>query len=108
MKSKLEQYSQSLKKALGTIIYKEIPDVPSFTIRDVLVDPSLQSARVWLQTTEDGVKLINDKRSYIQAGIKKFIKSRYTPRLTFIQDDEYLDTVDSLFDKLKNEDPNAN
>ena len=112
-KSKLEQYNQAFKKALGTIVYKVIPDIESFTVTDFLLDPSFMNARVWVKTTEPGLKRLEEKRADIQAQLKNYVKTRYTPKLTFILDDKYLDHLDALFSEVEkvtpptdeNEDP---
>ncbi len=104
-KSKLEQYNQSFKKAIGSVIYKLIPNIPSFTVTDVLIDPSLRTGRVWVRTTPEGFKLIEEKRVDIQNNIKRFVKTRYTPKLSFVADDRYLDHLDNLFSEVESEKP---
>lgn len=105
MKSKLEQYNQAFKKALGTIVYKVIPDIESFTVTDFLLDPSFMNARVWVRTTNDDLKHLEEKRADIQGHLKDYVKTRYTPKLTFILDDSYLDHIDTLFSEVEKENP---
>lgn len=100
MKSKLEQVNQAVKKALGTAVYKQIPDIENFSIVDVLIDPSYEHGRVWVTTTPEGLELLNQKRVDIQNSISRYVKLRYTPKLTFIMDDRYLDHMDDLFSKV--------
>lgn len=104
-KSKLEQYNQAFKKAIGTIAYKLIPDIESFTVTDFLLDPSFMTARVWVKTTEAGFKKLEEKRADIQGELKNYVKTRYTPKLTFVPDDNYLERLDTLFSEVEQEKP---
>ena len=97
MKRKLEQVNQSFKKALGQILLKAVPDADHLTVADVLIDPSLQHGRVWLKTTPSTLKRVEEKRPEIQRMLVRYVKTRYTPRLTFLTDDNYLDHLDDLF-----------
>ncbi len=99
-KNKLEQVNQSYKKALGQILLKEFPEIIQLSVSDVLIDPSYQNGRVWLLTDPETVKLVEARRSLIQASIKKYVKTRYTPKLSFIADDRYLDKIDELYSKI--------
>ena len=101
-KSKLEQYNQAFKKALPTVIYKKIPDVGQFSITDVLIDPSLMHGRVWISANPVSVKRIEEKRIDIQNDMQRYVKTRYTPKLTFIIDDNYLNKIDNLFNEIEN------
>lgn len=106
-KSKLEQYNQAYKKALPGAIIKLIPDLGTITIADVLIDPSLTHGKVWVRVSVEGLSRIEERRGDIQKEIVKHVKTRYTPKLQFIQDDQYLDHLDDLFASLgqpKNED----
>lgn len=96
-KSKLEQYNQAYKKALPAAILKLIPDFGSITIADVLIDPSLTHGKVWVKVTADGLDKLIERRGDIQKEIVKHVKTRYTPKLEFILDDQYLERLDDLF-----------
>jgi ribosome-binding factor A len=98
--NKLERLNQSLKKALGTVIRQELPDHPLLVIVDVLVDQSLQSARVWVKATADELMILESKRPAIQAALGSQLKIRYTPKLTFLADDHYLDSLDQLYQQI--------
>lgn len=100
-KSKLEQNNQAYKKAIGEILLKELPGVLPLSVSDVLLDPSFQHGRVWLSTTPEILAQAEKKRSVIQVQLKAKIKGRYTPRLSFLIDDQYLGELDNLFDQLK-------
>jgi|GEM_PF-1337275 len=101
MKSKLEQYNQSYKKALGTVIYKLIPDIGSLSVTDVLLDPSFQHGRVWLHASTAALARIQAKRVDIQNSLARYVKTRYTPKLTFVIDDRYLEQMDQLFHQVE-------
>jgi ribosome-binding factor A len=100
VKNKIEQVSQSLKKALGQVLLKEFPHQTELAIADVLVDPNFKSARVWLRATRELMIQINKHRGKIQSELGKYIEGRYTPKLTFLVDDNYLEHLDELFYKL--------
>lgn len=100
MKQKLEQVNKSVKKALGTILLKELPNASPLTVIDVLIDPSYQHGRAWLQTTSEILALVEAKRPEIQAQLSRYVKLRYTPKLSFIIDDNYLNKLDELFAQL--------
>lgn len=103
MNRKLEQLNIALKKALTTTIMRELPELPSFTINDVLLDPSFQHGRVWIKAGTGVVELINGKRAVIQKSLTRYVKLRYTPKLTFLQDDSYLEHIDQLFSEVEKE-----
>lgn len=101
MKSKLEQNNQAFKKAIGEILLKVLPGTMPLTVSDVLLDPSFQHGRVWLSTNPEILKMVEDKRHEVQQLLKTKVKSRYTPRLQFLMDDDYLDKLDTLFEKVE-------
>lgn len=102
--NRLEQLNVAYKKALGEVLLKEFPHLTNLTVADVLIDPSTQSGRVFLATTSSILEELTKKRGDIQNMLKKYIKGRYTPRLTFLADDNYLNHLDNLFEKVnKNE-----
>lgn len=103
MNRKLEQLNIALKKALGTVILRELPELPSFTVSDVLLDPSFQHGRVWIKAGTETIDLINEKRAAIQKSLPRYVKTRYTPKLTFLQDDSYLEHIDELFSEIDND-----
>ena len=100
-KNKLEQVNQSYKKALGQILLKEFPEIVELVVTDVLIDPSYTHGRVWLRTTPEILKQVTAKRPAIAAQLKQYVKTRYTPSLTFVLDKGELDTIDELFEQLK-------
>lgn len=103
MNNRLEQLSIAYKKALGAILLKEFPHLASLTVTDVLIDPSGKTGRVWLATTEEILKEVEQKRGDIQGQLKKHVITRYTPKISFVLDDRYLDRIDNLFDKIDHE-----
>ena len=103
MNNRLEQLNIAYKKALGAILLKEFPHLPNLTVVDVLIDPSGKSGRVWLATTSEVIKEVEQHRGEIQSQLKKHVVTRYTPILTFILDDKYLDQIENLFDKIHDE-----
>lgn len=100
MANRLEQLNIAYKKALGTVLLKEFPQVLPLSVTDVLINPSTQSARVWLETTPETLRQVQAKRNEIQNAVNKLLSMRYTPKLTFMIDDHYLDHIDELFDEL--------
>lgn len=96
-KSKLEQYNQAYKKALPAAVIKLIPDIGALTIVDVLIDPSLKHGKVWVRVSAENLERLRDRRGDIQKEITTHVKTRYTPKLEFIQDDQYLEHLDDLF-----------
>lgn len=102
-KSKLEQNNQAYKRAIGEILLKVLPGVLPLTVSDVLLDPSFQHGRVWLATNEKILKEVEAKRPEIQAQLITKIAGRYTPRLQFLMDDQYLGKLDNLFKEVETE-----
>ena len=101
MDNRLEQLSISIKKALGAVLLKEFPHVPNLTITDVLIDPSERTGRVWLSTTPEILKEVEHRRGGIQGWLKTRVKTRFTPKLTFLLDDNYLRKIDNLFTEIE-------
>lgn len=102
MKKKLEQVNQSYKKAISQIIRKEFPAIVELTVSDVLVDPSYQHGRAWLKTTPEVLEEVMKKRGDIQTQLQKYVKTRYTPRFTYVLDEGEIDKLDSLFEQVRN------
>ncbi len=82
---------------------REFPHVTNLTVTDVLIDPSGRTGRVWLATTLETLEEVEHKRGDIQAQLKKHVVTRYTPKLNFVQDDNYLNQIDILFNKIDHE-----
>ena len=97
---KISRLNRALLKAIGSIILND-SNFNKLLVRDVLVDPSLKSARVWLTGPKDQVELINAKRISIQNQLPRHLKIRETPKLTFLLEDQYLDHMEQLFQALK-------
>ena len=104
MKKDLERRNQAYKKAVGQVIAQILPDVQPLNVVDVLLDPSRQTARVWLNTNHGGLKQLQARLGEVQRQLASKIKARYTPKLEFIIDDRYLEKMDDLFSKI-NENP---
>lgn len=103
MNNRLEQLSIAYKKALGAILLKEFPHNNNLAVTDVLIDLSGRTGRVWLATTPETLLEVERKRGDIQAQLKKHVVTRYTPKLNFLQDDNYLNQIDSLFNTINHE-----
>lgn len=101
MNNRLEQLSIAYKKALGAVLLKQFPYVPNLTITDVLIDPSERTGRVWLSTTPEILKAVEHRRGTIQGWLKSRVKTRFTPRFTFLLDDNYLGKIDNLFTEIE-------
>lgn len=101
MKTKLEQFNRTLEKAIIQIISKHIEDGASISVSDVLTDPSFQKARVWVRASTAKIEWLNKNRHEVQKHFKEYLKLRSTPVLEFIQDDQYIDKIDDLFEKLE-------
>ncbi len=101
MKHKLEQFNQSLKKALGQILLKRYPEELTATVTDVLLDPSFQHGRVWVRCSPELLIKLNKQRGEVQSDIKLYLKTRYTPKLEFLIDDNYVEHLDQLFETTK-------
>lgn len=99
-KNKLEQINQSYKKALGAVLLKEFPDIIQLSVSYVLIDPSFQHGRAWLNTTPEILSQIERKRPEIQNLMKKHVKTRYTPKLTFELETGETEKLDELFNKI--------
>jgi ribosome-binding factor A len=99
--NKLEQINQSYKKALAQILVRELPHVVELTVSDVLIDPSYQHGRVWLRTNPEILALVEAKRSDILTQLTEYVKTRYTPRLTFVIDDGRIDRIDELITTIE-------
>jgi len=107
VKSRIEQVNKALKKVLGEILLREFPDLLPLGVQDVLIDPPLERARVWLRTTAKILAEVEKKRQAIQLEIPKRVKLPRTPKLTFLLDDQYLDNLDQLFEKIEQQDPSS-
>lgn len=105
MNTKVERYNESYKKAVANILKKELPEVTPLTVTNVLIDPSLRHGTVYLHTTVEIIKLIEVKRKAILTALTEHVSTRYTPKLTFVIDDDYLDRIDFLFEKIDQEKP---
>ena len=103
MNNRLEQLSIAYKKALGAILLKEFPHLTPLTVIDVLIDPSGKTGRVWLSTTGEILKEVEQRRGDIQSQLKKHVVTRYTPKISFVLDDKYLDKIDNLFTEIEHE-----
>lgn len=101
--NKLEQINQAYKKALAQILVRELPHIVELTVSDVLIDPSYQHGRVWLRTTPEVLELVESKRSDILTQLTKFVKTRYTPKLTFLIDDGRIDRIEELLKEIATE-----
>lgn len=104
MNNKLAILNGSYKKALGAILLKEFPHLATLAVADVLIDPSGKTGRVWLSTTAEILKEVEQRRGDIQNQLKKHVVTRYTPSFSFILDDKYLDRIDNLFNEIEHED----
>lgn len=103
MNNRLEQLSIAYKKALGAILLKEFPHIATLNVSDVLIDPSGKTGRVWLSTSIETLKEVEQRRGDIQNKLKKHVVTRYTPSFSFILDDRYLDRIDNLFTEIHHE-----
>ncbi|QQG50109.1 MAG: ribosome-binding factor A [Candidatus Berkelbacteria bacterium] len=101
-KNKLEQVNQSYKKALGAVLLREFPDIVELSVSYVLIDPSYQHGRVWLKTTPEILTKVENKRHEIQTAMKRYVKTRYTPKLAFLIETGEVEKIDELFSKLDN------
>ena len=101
MSNRLEQLNVAYKKALGAVFLKDFPHFTNLTVADFLLDPSTQTGRVFLKTDQKTIDALVGERGKIQDALKKYVKTRYTPRLTFVIDDEYLDKMDELFETIE-------
>jgi len=97
--NKLELINSSYKKAIAKLLQRKFPDQPP-TVTDVLIDPTMKTGRVWLRADQATLSAVLKKRAELQAELPKLIKTRYLPHLEFIADDNYLDRLDELFDKV--------
>lgn len=100
MKNQLEKLNAAYKKALGAILLKGLSRSSFISIGDVLIDPSGQTGRVWLSADTKTLEEIETNRANIQRQLAKRVQTRYTPKLTFLRDDNYLSSIDSLFNHL--------
>lgn len=107
MKNKLQQVNQAYKKALGQILVNEFPGIVELTVSDVLIDPSYKHGRVWLRATDEVVGQVEERRVAIQAAMKNYVKTRYTPKLQFIQEEGYVERIDQLFEELEKHAPKS-
>lgn len=101
MNNKFEKYNQAYKKALASILLKELPGIWPLSVSDVLVDPSLKHGRVYLKTNPDILKQVEAKRSTILTSLTKHVNTRYTPSFVFLIDDNYVDNLDNLYDLIE-------
>ena len=101
MENRLEKLNIAYKKALGEVLLKEFSHVAHLSVSDVIIDPSTQTGRVYLATDPDILNLINQRRGDIQQQLTKYIQTRYTPKFSFVIDDNYLNHIDQLFDSIK-------
>ncbi|MEK7171079.1 MAG: hypothetical protein AAB774_02135 [Patescibacteria group bacterium] len=101
MNNRLEQLSIAYKKALGAVLLKEFSHHADLTVVDVLLDPSIKTGRVWLATTPEILHEVEDRRGDIQSQLTKYVITRYTPKFSFLLDDNYLGKIDNLFTEIE-------
>jgi ribosome-binding factor A len=101
MKNKLEQVNQAYRKALGQILLRKFPEKVQLLVSDVLIDPSYHHGRVWLRTDHETLAQVVQQRSDIQQQLTRYVKTRYTPKLTFLIDEGDMDKIDDLFEEVK-------
>jgi len=101
VKNKIEQLNQSYLRAISQIIMSKL-SVSNFTVTAVLVAASRQSAKVYIKADLETIKLLQLKSGQIQNELPKFIKSRYIPKLTILEDTDYSQRMDDLFEKINN------
>jgi len=100
----IEKYNQAYKKAIASILLKELPNVMPLSVSDVLVDPSLKHGKIFVRTTPEILELIIAKRSAILTSLNKHVKTRFTPSFSFVMDDNYLEGLDNLYEKIERTD----
>ena len=100
MNNRLEQKNVAYKKALGAILLKEFPHLTDLSLSDFLIDPSGATGRVWLSTSAENLEKVKTRRSHLQRELVKRVQTRHTPKLTFLIDDNYLNSVEKLFNHL--------
>jgi len=104
MSNRIEVLSRSLQKALAETLIKVLPG-HQIEINDLLFDRNGQTARVWLKTKPATLALVKTKYDRIIKELAQHWRMRYVPRLSFLIDDNYLDNMDELFDKIKSDEP---
>jgi len=100
MNNRIEILSRSLQKALGQTFTKVFPG-SQIEISDLLFDKAGQCARVWLKTDASTLKLIKGRNDHIVKELARHWQMRYIPRLSFLGDDGYLDSMDRLFEEVE-------
>jgi len=96
----IEQVNTSYKKAIARVLTKTLPD-SEIIVSSVLINPDRRSGRVWLKTSPDSIQQILSKRKEIQSMLTNLIKTKFTPKLEFLLEDDYLEQIDSLFNEIK-------
>jgi len=113
--SRTQRVAQQMQKELAVILQREIKDprIGMVTVSDVDVSRDLSYARVYVtilaigdQTTEAGIKALNEATGYIRSLIGKAMRLRIVPELKFVYDESLVEgmRMSNLVSKVVRED----
>lgn len=111
---KKRKIEELLKRELSSIVLYELKDPRTgfVTLTRVKLSEDQRSAEVMLTVrgdeaeTEKSLRVLNRARGYVQALIAKRLSLRYTPVLTFLEDEEVEEArrLERLIDQARKED----
>jgi ribosome-binding factor A len=111
---RVKKYSDSIKKAVSTIIEFKLsdPDKGMITITKAKVSPDLKIASLYYtvlgdeEQKEKSRKVLERSHNHIKNELKPYITSRFLPELRFFYDDsmEYAIHINELLQKIKTND----
>ncbi len=102
MINRLEKVNETLKHEISFILIEMAREEWGiFTVTDVQIAPDLRIARVWIDGDPKAVEKISEHAHEINQLLRPRIRFRHIPRLKFIQDDETVNHVEELIEKMK-------
>lgn len=113
-----ERVSRHLKKALTTILKKNIKDprLEMVTITQVKLTADLRIARIYFtlagsdKTIHDATKGFKSAHGYLKRSLSKELGLRYMPKIEFYYDDsfDYASKIDELLRSIESDDGTDN
>lgn len=111
MSHRIERFTSTLKQCLADILLNEAgnPHLKSVIITDIIVNPDLKRARVYISVSGGGdssesvIRQLEQAKGYIKKLLAQKMYLRYVPELIFIAA-----PPDDIFDKLQQGTPVPN
>jgi ribosome-binding factor A len=111
---RLTRVNELMRREIGQALFRLVTengfDMAAVTVSHVVTSPDLRQARVLISIRdhtadrEAMLKMIQNHRKAIQAHINRYLKIKYTPRLTFSLDDS-IEKGDRVLEILSHMEP---